>query len=327
MCTAVTYHTKEHYFGRNFDLEYSYHETVVITPRNYPFCFRHAGKETRHYAMIGMAYMSEGYPLYYDAVNEKGLAMAGLNFPDNAVYHAIDPQKTNLGSFELIPYLLSRCANLREARKELEQINVAAVDFSEALPASPLHWILADATGSLTVESVADGLKIYDNPVGVLTNNPTFDIQLFQLNHYMSLSAEPAENNLSPALDLKPYSRGMGALGLPGDLSSASRFVKAAFTKLHALSGDTEEESVSQFFHILGSVWQQRGCVHMGGGKYEITIYTSCCNLERGIYYYRTYENSRTTALSLWKEDLESASCISYELRTAPEIFWQQEQA
>lgn len=325
MCTAVTYHTKDHYFGRNFDLEYSYHETVVITPRNFPFSFRKAGEEKHHYAMIGMAYVAEDYPLYYDAMNEKGLAIAGLNFPDNAVYHEEDPSRINLGSFELIPYLLCRCANLQEAREELEKINIAKIDFSEQLPASPLHWIVADKTGSLTIESVKDGLKIYENPVGILTNNPPFDIQMFQLNHYMSLSTEPAENHLSPALDLKPYSRGMGALGLPGDLSSASRFVKAAFTKLHSLSGESEAESISQFFHILGSVCQQRGCVHMGEGNYEITIYSSCCNLEKGIYYYRTYENSQITAVELWKEDVDGTKCISYELRTGQQIFWQQQ--
>ena len=112
----------------------------------------------------------------------------------------------------------------------------------------------------------------------------------------------------------------MGALGLPGDLSSASRFVKAAFTKLNSFSGDSESESISQFFHILGSVAQQRGCVHMGNSEYEITIYTSCCNTDKGIYYYTTYENSQISAVDMHKEHLDSQELISYPLIKGQQI-------
>ena len=117
-----------------------------------------------------------------------------------------------------------------------------------------------------------------------MTNNPPFPIQMFRLNDYMSLSSESPTNRFSADLKLKPYSRGMGAMGLPGDLSSASRFVRVAFTKMNSLSGLSESESVSQFFHILGSVDQTRGCCQLDKGEYEITIYTSCCNADRGIY-------------------------------------------
>ena len=228
-----------------------------------------------------MAYVAEDFPLYYDAINEKGLGMAGLNFPGNADYKEIELGKRNIAPFEFIPYILSQCSNIKEAKKLLEEINIAQINFSDELPVSPLHWIIADKESAITVESVKDGLKVYDNPVGVLTNNPTFDIHLFNLNNYMSLSTEKPINNFSKELNLETYSRGMGAMGLPGDLSSASRFVKATFTKMNSKSGNSESESISQFFHILESVYQQRGCVHMGGDQYEITIYTSCCNLDK----------------------------------------------
>ena len=188
------------------------------------------------------------------------------------------------------------------------------------LPASPLHWIIADKEASITVESVKDGLKVYDNPVGILTNNPTFDIHMFNLNNYMAMSIEQPVNNFSSKLNLDTYSRGMGALGLPGDLSSASRFVKATFTKMNSLSGDSESESISQFFHILESVYQQRGCVHMGGDKYEITIYTSCCNMDKGIYYYTTYENSQITGVDMNKENLDSTELVNYDLIKGQQI-------
>ncbi len=314
MCTAITYYTKDHYFGRNLDLEYSYKETVTITPRNYVFKFRKMGEVNNHYAMIGMAFVANDYPLYYDAINEKGLGMAGLNFPGNADYKEINPDKDNIAPFEFIPWILSKCATVKEARELLARINIANINFSDELPASPLHWIIADKNGSITVESVKDGLKIYDNPVGVLTNNPTFDMHMFNLNNYMSLSTEQPQNNFSDKLKLETYSRGMGALGLPGDLSSASRFVKATFTKMNSLSGDSESESISQFYHILGSVDQQRGCVHMGEDKYEITIYSSCCNLDKGLYYYTTYENNQITCVDMHKEDLDNTNLVNYDL-------------
>ena len=164
------------------------------------------------------------------------------------------------------------------------------------------------------------GLKVYDNSVGVLTNNPTFDFQMFNLNNYMKVSKKEPTNEFSNKVKLKEYCSGMGGIGLPGDLSSVSRFVKAAFTKLNSISGWSESESISRFFHILGSVAQQRGCVCMQEGKYEITIYSSCCNMDKGIYYYTTYENSQISAVNMYNEDLESKVLVSYPLIKGQQI-------
>lgn len=323
MCTAATYRTKDHYFGRTLDYEVSYGEEVVVTPRNFPFHFRHMGGLSSHYAIIGMATVAGDYPLYYDATNEKGLSMAGLNFPGNADYKPLAEGEDNVATFELIPWLLGQCATVEEAKAYLARMNLANTPFSPQFPVSPLHWIIADRDCAITVESVREGIRIYDNPVGILTNNPPFDYQMTNLTNFMSLSTEPPENHFSDQLDLTPYSRGMGMLGMPGDLSSASRFVRVAFTKLHSVSGTSESESISQFFHILGSVAQQRGCVHMGEGKYEITIYTSCCNTDRGIYYYTTYENSQITGVDLHREDLNGQQLSRYPLITGQQIHMQ----
>ena len=314
MCTAITYQTKQLYFGRTLDYECSYGEQVTITPRNYPFDFRHAGPLHAHYAIIGMAHVADGYPLYYDAVNEKGLCMAGLNFVGNAVYAQPEAGRTNIAQFELIPWLLGRCATAAQAREELNRLNLTGTPFSAALPAAQLHWLLADETEALTVESTADGLHVYDNPVGVLTNNPPFEQQLFNLNNYRQLSPRQPENRFSEALPLRLYSRGMGALGLPGDLSSMSRFVRAAFTRLNAVCDGTEQGSVSQFFHILGAVEQQRGCCEVADEKYEITLYTSCCNATRGIYYYTTYENHQINGVDMHRENLDGTALARYPL-------------
>ena len=314
MCTAATYKTKDFYFGRTLDYEFSYQEEVTVTPRNYPLAFRNGSVLETHHAIIGMAYVVDGYPLYYDGVNEKGLAMAGLNFVGNAVYGKEIPGKDNIAQFEFLPWILGRCANVKEAKALLENIQLTDTPFSDRLQVSSLHWLMADRQEAITVEAMADGLRVYDNPVGVLTNNPPFDQQMLRLNDYMHLSPKDPENRFAPGLPLKTYGRGMGGIGLPGDLSSPSRFVRVAFVKMNSVSGESEEESVSQFFHILGSVDQQRGCCEVGEGEYEITIYTSCCNCDKGIYYYTTYDNRQINAVDLNRENLEGSALVRYPL-------------
>ncbi|MGN1269584.1 MAG: choloylglycine hydrolase [Clostridia bacterium] len=314
MCTAATYKTKDFYFGRTLDYEFSYGDEVTITPRNYVFNFIKKGEIKTHYAIIGMAYIAEDYPLYYDAINEKGLGIAGLNFVGNADYKEEAKNKDNITQFEFIPWILSQCATVKEARELIEKINLLNIPFNDKLPLAQLHWIIADSKETITVEAVKEGVKIYENEVGVLTNNPTFDKQMFALNNYMYLSTKAPENKFAKSLNLEQYSRGMGAIGLPGDLSSQSRFIRVAFTKMNSISGEGEKESVSQFFHILNSVDQQRGCCDLGDGKYEITIYTSCCNTNKGIYYYTTYDNHQITAIDMNKENLDGNKLVRYPL-------------
>lgn len=307
MCTALSFHGAVHCFGRNLDLERSYGESVAVTPRHFPFAFRSGETLAHHHAMIGMAHVAGGYPLYYEATNEHGLSMAGLNFPHSAVYHPRQPGKVNVASFELIPYVLGRCATLGEARALLEHISVCAESFDARFPASPLHWLVADKSGALTVESTADGLCIYENDLRTLTNEPPFPFHRANWQQYHALTPEePA----APA-----FSRGMGSCGLPGGLDSASRFVRAAFTARHALPGDTEEETVSRFFRILDTVAQTRGCCHLGGGDYEETLYSSCCT-DGGVYYYTTSASRAPIAVDLHREDLEGEAVVSYPLRT-----------
>ena len=158
MCTAATYKTKDFYFGRTLDYEFSYGDEVVITPRNYPFHFRHIDAIESHYAMIGMAHVVNNDPLYYDAFNECGLAMAGLNFVGNAVYQAVEAGRDNVAQFEFIPWILGQCADLDEVRALLDRMNLVGTPFGEQLPSAQLHWIIADRNAAITVECMADGL-------------------------------------------------------------------------------------------------------------------------------------------------------------------------
>ena len=323
MCTAITYKTKDFYFGRTLDYEHSFGEEIVITPRNFSFDFRSRGILHQHHAIVGMARIEDNYPLYFDAVNEKGLAMAGLNFVGNAHYPMPVSGKDNIPHYAFIPWILTQCSSVLEAKCLLRRLCLTGEAFNGQLPTAKLHWLLADTKEAITIEPVKEGLRIYENPIGILTNDPPFDQQMQNLTNYMQLSADAPENRLAPNLPLQPYSRGMGAFGLPGDLSSSSRFVRGAFTKLNAVSDVSEEESVSQFFHILGTVSQSRGCCRLENGVYEITRYTSCCNASRGIYYYTTYGNHRITAVDMGKEDLAGNALISYPLLQQQDVFRQ----
>ena len=321
MCTAITFSNSDFYFGRTLDLELSYDEEVVITPRKFTLLFKHSSPVSNHHAIIGMAHVEDGYPLYYDAVNEKGLCMAGLNFPGFAQYRAYTDGMDNVASFEFIPWILGRCGSMDDVHELLPRLQLTGTPYNEHLPTTPLHWIIADASECITVEALSDGIHVYNNEVGVLTNNPPFDQQMLQLRNFMHLSPNPPHNHFSPKIELNPYSRGMGALGLPGDLSSQSRFVRASFTKLNSLCD--ESESVSQFFHIMGAVHQVQGCNRLEDGKSAITQYTSCCNASRGIYYYTTYGNRRISAIFMHHENLEGDKLSRFPLVGDEDIYFQ----
>ena len=208
--------------------------------------------------------------------------MAGLRFAGYAHYLPAADGFANVASFEIIPWILTRCATVDEAVQLLGSVRITDDCFRADLPCSPLHWMVADATRSVTVEQTAAGLAVMANPVGVLTNNPPFDRQLDKLNDYMALSPHDPVNRFAPDLPLTVYSRGMGAIGLPGDFSSSSRFVRAAFVRAHIAR---QVDGIGQFFRILDAVVQPLGCVILPDGRQEYTAYSSCCVTKRGIYY------------------------------------------
>ena len=320
MCTAISFETNASYFGRNLDLEYSYNEAVTVTPRSFMLNFRKTRPIKTHHAIIGMAHVVDNYPLYYDGMNEHGLAMAGLNFPNNAVYYDEDPAKENIAPFELIPYILGRFITVDEVSQGLDGINILRLPFSDTLPLSPLHWIISDKNKSITVEATSDGMRIYDNPIGVLTNNPPFNIMMHRLSDFRYLSAEPSSSRFLSAYEIPEYCAGVGAIGLPGDFSSVSRFVKAAFVKLNSVSYEDEEESVGQFFHLLSSVEMPNGSVRLKNGKYAATVYSSCCSQDKGIYYYTTYGNRRINAVNMHSADLGASELSIFALNKKQSI-------
>ncbi len=321
MCTALSVYPGSHYFGRNLDLDCSYGEQVCVMPRNFPLHFRKMGEMPTHYAMIGMAFATDEMPLYYEAANEHGLCMAGLNFPKSAVYFPEISGKDNVTPFEFIPWILGQCKNVTQARTLLEKLSLVNIPFSAQMPLSPLHWIIADGKESIVAESMADGLHIHENPVGVLSNEPPFEYQLFNLNNYRGLSPATPQNQWNTELGV--YCQGLGGIGLPGDVSSMSRFVRMAFCSQHAPFSGEEMQDVSQFFHLLGAVAMPRGMCRTDAGPWDITVYSCCVNASLGRYYYTTYDNSRVTCIDMHRCDLDGREVAVYPLRTKPDMYWE----
>ena len=308
MCTAVCYRSNASYFGRNLDLERGYGERVVITPRNYVIPLRWEKPIRTHYAMIGMACVADDFPLYYEATNEKGLSMAGLHFPENAVYHprAEGNDQNNITPFELIPWVLAQCSSIHEVRALLGKTNLVNTPFNRQLPLTPLHWMISDSSASIAAEPMEEGLNLCSNPFEVLTNTPPFAFHQTNVSHYMGLNTGPAASQFREGIPVNNYSLGLGALGLPGDFSSASRFIRALFVKENAVREQNEAADVNQFFHILQSAAMPKGCVRADRG-YAYTRYSSCCNADRGIYYYTTYHQPAIRAISMHDVDLQQS--------------------
>ena len=322
ICTAFVYKNPSTVFGRNLDLEYSNGENVIITPRNFAFSFAEEGRLCKHFAIIGAGIIAKDVPLYYDGMNEHGLYAAALNFPENAVYMRKKEDKTNIAPFEFIPFVLGKCKTLAEAKRLLEHTNILSTDFSPEMKNTPLHWFVADKTGAFAAEPTVKGLVLTEDLAGVLTNEPPLDYHLINMRNFLSITAEEPKNRFAQNLDLTPYSRGMGGIGLPGDFSSASRFIKTVFIKENSPAEKTGEEALSQAFHILENVSMPKGSIRLEKG-FEKTVYSSCADAKSGIYYYKTYENSRICAVDMKKEDLDGKSLASYPMLFGQDVFWQ----
>ena len=289
MCTAIHYCPNSAFFGRTLDLHYHYKECFCVIPRNFDYNFEK--KPSKCHAVMGTAFIKDSYPLLYDAINEKGLAVAGLNFVGNAVYDTAKERLFQVPVFKFIPWVLSQAASVAEAEALINKTNITGDVFSKELPNAQLHFIIADKERAITVEPTERGIIITENPVGVLTNNPTFDFHLNNLCRYSNLSNAQGENVFEKAYGLKVYSNGQAALGLPGDYSSPSRFVRTAFLKANSTIIQSDK-GINQLFHILNSVQVPRGAVKAeDDNKYVTTVYTCGYDLDKKLYYYKTYEN------------------------------------
>lgn len=306
ICTAVKLKAEKAFFGRNLDVEFSFGEKLVFVPESFSMSFRNENEMSTHFSMVGTAAVFDKKPLFYDAVNEHGLYVAALSFCESAAYLPKKEGFINLAPFEVIPFVLGRCSNAHQAKNLLKKVNVTNDEFSPELPNTPLHWFVADREGSFAAEPLSTGLSVTENPAEVLTNEPPLDFHLENLRNFTNLSPREGPSKFSENLDLKPFSRGISAFGLPGDFSSASRFVKAVFVKENAVLSECESENATMLFHVLSSVAMPKGCLRLENGELEHTLCSTCAT-EDGKYYFKTAQNERPTLFDIKKEHPDSS--------------------
>ena len=317
MCTALTLQTKDgyHLFGRNMDLAYDFNQGIILIPRNYECKERiHGTLRKNKYAIIGMASLIDDYPAFADAMNEKGLACAGLNFPGYSYLEDAPVEgKQNLAPYDLILWVLSNFETVDEVAKELQQVELVAVPINEKTPLPTLHWIVADKSGkSIVVEKTKEKFSIYDNPVGVLTNSPTFDWHLTNLNEYIKATPIQPSNVTWGQQELHPLGVGGGSNGLPGGFSGVDRFVRISYVRAKSPEMEDLNAGISQFYHLLNNVAMPMGSV-IADQLQDITLYTCCMCQEKGIYHYSTYQGYGIHAIDMNKEDLDAKEIKKFE--------------
>ena len=313
MCTSMLWKSSDSYFGRNLDMECSYGEEIIFVPRKFDFKFKFSNQPQKSFSTCGIGIVKDGYPLFYDGMNEKGLAIAGLRFRDAKYCSCI--LSNSVAPYEFIPFLLSQCETCKEAKMLISDICISEINFSDEYPYAPLHWMIADKDEAVTVECTNGKITVYDNIPGILTNMPSFDYQVFNLSNYINLTSGYPDNRFSECFSPDIYSRGMGAIGLPGDMSSMSRFVRGTFVKLNTKNRfSSESEEKSQFFHMLYSVYQPKGCTVTENEDEEYTVYTSCYNLNKKALTLTTYDNWSFKCFEMKNEDNDSDSLANYPI-------------
>ncbi len=297
MCTAIqtTYEDGGVILGRNMDLPCEFNQAPILVPK---------GAADNHLAYLGIGVLIDGFPALCDGMNTAGLGACALNFLGYAQYEDVqNSAKLNLAPHEFIPHILGNFSTVAEVKKALKDAEIVNRAINPYTPIATLHWMLADASGAaIVVERTKKGLAVYDNSAYVLTNNPDFNWHLTNLNEYLKVSpVQPNSVNWSDCT-LSCLGVGGGTLGLPGDFSSVSRFVRAAYLRAHLPDHKKSELALHHIFNMLGAVSIPRGAVITIDRIQDQTIYTSAMDLKQKIYYYKTEFNSRINALRFEKK-------------------------
>ena len=314
MCTAFAIKNDNTlYFGRTLDLEYNYNEKIIFTPRNFPLTFRYSKKINNHYSFFGIGIIENNYPLYYDACNEYGLCIAGLNLPFSTEYNTFSNFKINLCSFEIIPYLLSSCKTTYEVKTLLKKCNITNDKFNDNYSTTKLHYMISDNNSSIVIEIINKNIIIYDNPVGVLTNEPSFPSNLEYLNNFSFLSNKNYNLDLGNSLNLTLKTKGSHLIGLPGDNTSISRFIKMTFVKKYFIFN---KKNIGELFNIFNLVFEINGLnlVDEKNNKYYKTIYSCIYDNNSMILYFKSFDSHTIKGFRLKHSELNNNKLVSYNL-------------
>ncbi len=325
-CTAIRIKTKDGgaVYARTMEFPFDFGSEIIAIPRGYSFSgtLPDGSKGITwkaKYAVIGANVFKQNQIL--DGINEMGLAFGALYFNNYAHYQTITPQdkKRALAPWEFGTWILTTCATIDEVKRALTSIKIGATKTATAginiaalgadyIP--PLHYIVHDATGkSIVIEPINGTLQEYDNPLGALTNSPTFDWHLTNLNNYVNLTPTNVPPLSLGEFAIKPTGQGSGMLGLPGDFTPPSRFIRAAALSLSALPADTAQEGVSVAINIINNISIAKGMIRdiqKTGTTYEYTQWVIVSDLTNCRLYYRTYQNHCYHAVDLKTINFES---------------------
>ena len=313
MCTSIRFDDNQGnlYFGRNLDWSTTFGQKIVITPRGYKYQTAFLGENANSPAVIGMGIVAENVPLYFDCVNENGLAIAGLNFPGYAKYeNSPIEDKINVAAYEFPLFLALNFSTVDEVEKALKDIAIVAKPINEQYPVSQLHWLIGDAKRSIVVEYTDRGMEVFRNDVDVLTNQPGYNWHKENLRNYLNLFSQMPKEVKWGKATMVPLGAGALTCGLPGGSYPADRFVRAAYLNTHYPLKTTEEDNVSRLFHTLAGVAMIEGGAAMADGTFEKTIYTSGYSARTKTYYYNTYEDPTIKSVAMESKDLNSSDLI-----------------
>ncbi|WP_377864718.1 choloylglycine hydrolase family protein [Bacillus sp. R86525] len=327
MCTSLTLQTKngQHLFARTMDFTLDLNQEVIIIPRHYQWNNITGEIINTKHATVGMGINHQGRVIMADGVNEAGMTCATLYFPGFATYSkSIDNNKTNLAPFDFVTWSLTQFNSVKELKKSVDSITFLDIPLPDLGLTPPLHWILADKWGDcIVLEPTNEGLKMYDNSLGVMTNSPEFSWHLQNLRQYIGLKSQPFAPTEWSNVPLSAFGQGSGSMGLPGDFTPPSRFVRAAYGKQNIQGIDSEEKGVSALFHILSNCEVPKGGVITEEGTLDNTIYTSVMCMESGTYYYHTYDCRQIIAIHLFHENLDTDEIKAYPFQRKQKIFYE----
>jgi choloylglycine hydrolase len=323
-CTGITIKPKDGaiIYARTLEFAMDLHSNIIVVPRGKEYVGTGPDeKPGLHWKTLYGVVGTNAFdlPVTIDGLNEKGLSVGLFYFPSFAKYQEIKTEDVSraLAPWELGVFLLSTCSDVKEAVIAAQNVRVGEVVQKDMGLVPGVHYILTDASGkSVVLEYVGGELKVHDNPLGVMTNSPTFDWHLTNLSNYMNLTVSNIPEIDFGGDEIKGLGQGSGMLGLPGDFTPPSRFVRAVAFSKSALPVETAREGVLQAFHILNQFDIPKGAARgLENGKVvaDYTLWTSAADLKNLRYHFRTFDDSRIRMVDLKAVDLDAK-----EIRTVP---------
>lgn len=330
-CTGITIKPKDGsiIFARTLEFAIDLKSNIIVMPRGKEFVGTAPGNKPglhwkTKYGVVGTNAFD--LPVTMDGLNEKGLHVGLFYFPGFATYQDPKPEEIEktLAPWELGCYLLGSSANVREAVDAAKNVRVANVVQKDMGFVPPVHYVVTDAAGtSIVLEPIDGKLKVFANPLGVMSNSPSFDWHMTNLSNYVNISSKNLSQVDLAGKEIHGLGQGSGMLGLPGDFTPPSRFVRAVAFSKSALPVDTAKEGVLQAFHLLNQFdipnGAARGLEH-GKEVADRTIWTSAADLKNLRYYFRTFENSRIRMVDFKALNLDAKSIKTISMRGDEEI-------